>query len=226
MKKTYSDKDLAELIGLVETQFADHLKKAETDLTKTETVIVPEVTPVPTVVVAPAAVVVPVEVKKNEFTYTEEDFKEMDTLYKSMNKDEAEAHYKSLKKAIFGDVQETEIKKSEALDLAKSENDLLKSEVAKITKEKEDLQKNFDKATEVLGKIVKTVPQRKAITEIQFVNKTDTDKKDATKLNKRDVADKLSTQISSGKLEKKDLDAISDYYNKPNGSIELIKHLL
>jgi hypothetical protein len=224
MKKTYSDKDLAELIGLVETQFADHLKKAETDLA-TEAVIAP-ITPV-AIEVAPAVVAEPVvEVKKNEFTYTEEDFKEMDTLYKSMNKDEAEAHYKSLKKAIFGDVQETEIKKSEALDLAKSENDLLKSEVAKIAKEKEDLQKNFDKATEVLAKIVKTVPQRKAITEIQFVNKTEVETKAVDKMSKKDVANKLSTQINSGKLEKKDLDLISDFYNKPNGSIELIKHLL
>jgi hypothetical protein len=223
--KKYNDQELAELIGLVETQFAEHLKKCETtsnDLTKSE----PVVTPVETVV-APVVEAAPVEtpVAKTEIDYSEEDLKEMDTLYKSMNKSEAEAHYKSLKKAIFGDVEETEIKKSEqAMDLVKSELDLAKSENVKVTTENAELKKSLDKLSAVISKIVKTVPERKAITEIQFVDKTDLPKKDEVKLTKSEIANRLSLKIREGKLNKNEMDLVSKYYN--NGSIESIKHLL
>jgi len=84
-KKTYDEKELLALISEVETQFAEHLAKSET-------VIEP--------ISKKEQIEAQAEVEKSEHDYDEEDHKEMDKMYKSMNKSEAEIHYKSVKKAI------------------------------------------------------------------------------------------------------------------------------
>ena len=83
-KKTYDEKELLALISEVETQFAEHLAKSE---------VVIEPISKKEQIQAQAEVV-----EKSEHGYDEEDHKEMDKMYKSMTKAEADIHYKSVKK--------------------------------------------------------------------------------------------------------------------------------
>lgn len=218
-KKMYDEKELLALISEVETQFATHLAKSET-------------------AVEPISKKEPVEaqaIEKSEPDYDEEDYKEMDKMYKSMNKSEAEIHYKSVKKALFGDSEEsTEVKKTEveAKPEVKTEDDLIKSEVEALKKSNEDLKKDLESVTSLLKKAfskpeVKVAPEQKAITEIQYLKKSEDEnknEKDVTKLSKSEINSKLTAQIKTGKLQKNDTDAISAYFSK--GTIDSIKHLL
>ena len=212
-KKTYDEKTLLALISEVETQFAEHLAKSET-------------------AVEPISKKEPIEaqaVEKSEHDYDEEDHKEMDKMYKSMNKSEAEIHYKSVKKALFGAEESTEVKKTEAV----AEESFFKSEVESLKQSNEDLKKDLQSVTSLLKKAfskpeVKGAPEQKAITEIQYLKKSEDevkkDEKDVSKLTKSEINSKLTAQIRTGKLQKNDSDAISTYFTK--GTIDSIKHLL
>lgn len=212
-KKTYDEKELLALISEVETQFAEHLAKSEA----IETISKKE----------------PVEAQaeKSEHDYDEDDYKEMDKMYGSMNKSEAEIHYKSVKKALFGDVEEsTEIKKSET---SIEEDKILKSEIESLKKSNEDLKKDLESVTSLLKKAfskpeVKPAPEQKAITEIQYLKKSEDEikkeEKDVSKLSKTEINSKLTAQIKAGTLQKSDKDAIQTYFEK--GSLNSIKHLL
>jgi hypothetical protein len=215
-KKTYDEKELLALISEVETQFAEHLAKSEQ---ATETISKKEPVEAQTATV-----------EKSEHGYDEEDCKEMDSMYNSMNKAEAEIHYKSVKKALFGDSEEsTEVKKSETSE----EEVILKNEIESLKKSNEDLRKDLESVTTLLKKAftkpeVKTAPEQKAITEIQYLKKSEDEvkkeEKDVTKLTKSEINSKLTAQIKTGKLQKNDKDAIQTYFDK--GSIDSIKHLL
>jgi hypothetical protein len=214
-KKTYDEKELLALISEVETQFAEHLAKSET-------VIEP--------ISKKEQIEAQAEVEKSEHDYDEEDHKEMDKMYKSMNKSEAEIHYKSVKKALFGNSEEsTEVKKSEAV----AEDSFFKSEVESLKKSNEDLKKDLQSVTSLLKKAFskpenKAAPEQKAITEIQYLKKSEdevkVDEKDVSKLSKSEINSKLTAQIRTGKLHKNDSDAITTYFTK--GTIDSIKHLL
>jgi hypothetical protein len=219
-KKMYDEKELLALISEVETQFAEHLAKSESAVTE------------PISKKEPVQAQAAEDLEKSEVEYDEQDFKEMDDMYKSMKKTEAEIHYKSVKKALFGDSQEpTEMKKTEA----NAEVSISKSEFDSLKKSNDDLKKDLESVTSLLKKAfskpeVKTAPEQKAITEIQYLKKTEEtvetkkDEKDVSKLSKSEINSKLTAQIKTGTLKKSDTDAISSYFAK--GSIDSIKHLL
>ena len=249
-KIKYSSEDMAALISEVESQFAEHLAKAEkeqdvkTDLkksAKTSTDNSDE-----SVKDEQEQVVAKSEDKENEsadeFDYDEEDLAEMDKMYKSMTKSEVKAHLESLQKAI-GD-EEQVIAKSEDESEEDSDNDvtdMLKSELSTVKKENEvlkeksdKLEKSFKDLTAALAKFVKgKAPKQKAITKIEYVAKSEEEVKsnkdktdvDVSKLSKSEISKRLSEKIRSGKLEKAEREKINDYYiNKSD--IESIKHLL
>lgn len=243
----YSEKDMAALISEVETQFAEHLAKAEEEqkpnLQKSEEA---------NEVAEAAATTSDTETSTEEFTYDEDDIAEMDKLYGSMSKAEAEAHYKSLKKNLFADeaseeveTQKTEteanaeVKKSEKSDnnLKKfeSENEELKKSNEELKKNYEDLQKNFEKLVSTLTESVKkgSAPKQKAITKIQYIAKSEEENKkedkkeeDVAKLNKSEIAKRLTNKIREGSLKKSDKEAINEYYLEKGKNIESIRHLL
>lgn len=202
-KKTYDEKELLALISEVESQFAEHLAKSEKTSKK-----------------EPA----------EEHGYDEDDVREMDSMYRSMTKSEAEIHYKSVKKALFGD--EESVQKTEAQEEA-NDDGVLETEIESLKKSNEDLRKDLESVTALLKKAftkseAKVAPDQKAITEIQYLNKSEDDLKkderDLSKLTKSEINSKLTAQIKSGKLQKNDKEAIQTYFDK--GSINSIKHLL
>jgi len=211
----YSEKEMAALINEVETQFADHLKKAE-DETKTVELKKNEVE---------TEVETEVELNKSEeFNYDTEDYVEMDEMYNSMSKAEKEAHYESIKKTL----NVTEMAKSENVEV----NDLMKSENTGLKTENEDLKKSLSKLTVAMADFIKgKAPKRKAVTNLEYVAKSETkteekteNKVDLRKLSKNEISAKLTAKIRNG-LEKAERNKINQYYD---GEINIneIKHLL
>lgn len=250
----YSEQDMAALISEVEAQFAEHLAKAEAKveeetLAKSEEEVV-ETAETSDVVAAEASE----EMQKSEeevevnFDYDEEDIAEMDKLYASMTKAEAEAHLASIHKAlgIETSTEEIEVKSEDKAVMAKSEDkaeakseentedELLKSELESVKKENEELKKSFEKLTAALTSYVKkgtSAPKQKAITKIEYIAKSEEevieDKKeeDFSKLSKNEISGRLAQKIREGKLEKSDREKINQYY-LDNAKLETIKHLL
>lgn len=252
MNKTvqYSENDLASLISDVEDKFSKHLAKAETGSedpieNKEE-------------VAAASQEGVESEVAKTEgeaevisFDYDDKDIEEMDEMYSSMTKSEKEAHYKSIKKSIFGGNEEApaqvaksesapaEVKKTEAAPASKNSDEVaeLKGKLEKTEENYADLQKNFQELLGKLGGFVtkgKEAPKQKAITKIEYIAKSEEvpavenkdGEKDLDKLDKNEIASRLSAKVRSGKLEKADKDAINTYYLDRKENIESIRHLL
>jgi hypothetical protein len=92
------------------------------------------------------------------------------------------------------------------------EVELLKSELEAEKASSAELKKSFDKATEVLAKLVSkvTVPQGKAITELGTITKGE-DITGSKELSKSEVTELLKKQDYS-KLTKSDRDAINSFY--------------
>lgn len=255
----YSEKDMANLIGAVETQFAEHLVKAETEkdqkLEKGEKAAqeteeakakAPESVEKSKIEKAEEEAVEASD--KAQLDYNDEDITEMNKMYTSMSKSEAEAHYKSVKKALFGEVskdqseQPSEIKKAETEVEASSDekteekegNELFKSEIAGLKEENEGLKKNLEKLVGSLTKSVKksTAPKQKAITRIEFIAKSEEEtpiekkEEDVLKLDKSEISARLSEKIREGSLKKSEKEAINIYYLDGQYDIASIKHLL
>jgi len=240
-KIKYSEKDMAALISEVEAQFSTRVAKAtaeKTDLKKSEAVAQPVEETKPVVKTAP---------QEQGFDYDEEDIAEMNAMYSSMTKAEAEAHFESLKKALSkGDetpavkAEETTISKSEVKEQPSKTNDeetkLLKSEIESLKSEKEKLEKSFQDLTAKLIEFVKgsKAPKQKAITKLEYVaksedesNKTDVkNTEDVSKLDKNEVSRRLTAKIRSGKLEKAEREKINEFYQSGSKNIESIRHLL
>lgn len=246
MKKKikYSEKDMAALISEVEAQFTNHLAKAEkeqTDLKKSEAAPQPKAEE-NQVVEAQAQI-------EQGFDYDEEDIKEMNEMYSSMTKAEAEAHYEAIRKALSKDAEETpevkaeeviaksEVKADEKSEAGKEdETKLLKSEIESLKSEKEKLEKSFQELTAKLVEFVKgsKAPKQKAITKLEYVAKSEDEGKeptkesqeDVSKLDKAEVSRRLTAKIRSGKLEKAEREKINDFYHTGSKNIESIRHLL
>lgn len=258
----YSEKDMAALISEVETKFAKHLAKAEAEQEYAESEELSEET-VATNKHAQAKAADKVEKSESEevLDYSDEDVAEMNKMYSSMSKSEKEAHYQSVKQAIFGEGQgsekepkasvkaETQGKKelskselpteqAEAETLLKAEVEAKDAEIAELKKSQEELQDKFQTLISTLTKSVKrsAAPKQKAVTQIQYVTKSeegsqDLKKKeevDVEKLSAPEVSSRLTEKIRSGKLEKSDKETINQYYALPVGerNIDSIKHLL
>lgn len=249
----YSEQDMAALISEVEAQFSEHLAKTESneDTNKTEAVEAK---------IEKSEPKVEVEAEKtnetqNGFDYDDEDYQEMDKMYLSMTKSEAEAHYQSVKKTLFGEVEETSEAPAAEVKIEKSENSAEVKIEAKIeTKAKEnDIQKSLEEEKtknvkleksfqELLGKLTsfvkkgKTAPEQKAVTQIEYIAKTEEEKTieknekekvDVSKLKPAEVTARLNEKVRSGDLKKSDRESINDFYlGEKAGDIESIKHLL
>lgn len=215
--KKYSDKEMLALIAKVQDSFTDVLKKAEATaeakLAKSETKTD--------------------EVKKSEENKETEtkieakvESKEIEELYSSMTKSEAEAHFEAIKKVL--DVEEvdgTKMAKSEDEDkLVKSENDKLKSE-------NDELKKSIEKYAEVIKAVTAkfSAPKQKSITNVDFVKKSEDEKasseKDVSALTHKEVIGVLTEKAKNPSLAKKDQELIVDYCTK-RVNVEAIKHLL
>ena len=221
--KKWTEQEMANLISDVETTFSANLKKAEeakiTDLNKSE-----EANAVNTANNNTA------DLNKEELDYDSEDMKEMEDLYSTMSKAEKEVHFKAVKKALFGETEE--ITKSETPVIVDTkELDLVKAEFETTKKENDELKKSLEKLTAAMTKFVKSnkAPERKGITEIQYVNKSEvevvkTEETDFSTLTKSEIDKRLNAKIKSGSLTSQDKESIFSYYDQP--SIGLIKHLL
>lgn len=227
-KMKYSEKDMAALISEVESQFTNHLAKAEkaqiTDLKKSEAAQ-PK---------AEEKQVVEAPAQEQGFDYNEEDIAEMNAMYSSMTKAEAEAHYESLKKTLS---KETEVVAE--VTMAKSEQKseetaILKSEIETLKSEKEQMEKSFQDLTAKLIEFVKgsKAPKQKAVTKLEYVAKSEEEKveekpqEDVTKMDKTEVSRRLTAKIRSGKLEKSEREKINEFYQSGSKNIESIRHLL
>lgn len=204
MKKNYTEADMLKVIQEVEAEFSQALSKAEAE--------------------------VEVETEKED-TSSENFEQEVTELYASMEKSEAETHFKALSKVLnVSDMKKSE--ESEEAKLIKSEIETIKSSNEELKKSNEELKKNLEQAVTIISKITKApaaAPARKAIvSEMEYIKKSEEeneDKKDVKALSKSEISEKLKEQIRSGKLAKKDSDAIISYYdNKTN--LDSIKHLL
>jgi hypothetical protein len=213
----FSEKDMLDLVNDVEREFADFIAKSETQ--ESEELV---------------------KAEENTEGYSDSEIQELDGIYSSMNKAEAEIHYQSLKKALFGKAEESEEEekeekeedkkedsKEDEKEMEKSEKDseisLIKSEKEQLAKENEELKKSMEEIKASLAAFVasKQAPQRKAITDVEVLKKTETENKPLTK---SEIDAKLKSVIRNPSLAKKDREAINSYYF--NGSIESIKHLL
>lgn len=203
----YSEQDMAKLISEVETEFKDYLTKSE----PTEEIA--------SIEVKPEEVATEEVIAKSEFDYDEDDISEMNKMYASMSKAEAEAHYKSIKSIVFVEDESKEMKKSEETEtevneesnLLKSENEGIKVELETKSKEVEELKKNLETLTSIITKVVKTAPKRKAVTQmdgIQYIKKSEEttevedNKVDYSKMEKKEINKVLSTKIRSGEINK------------------------
>ena len=155
------------------------------------------------------------EVDKSEETQIEE-------LYSSMDKNEAETHYSCLKKVLFGKAsEEAPVVKSEESSESNKEVELVKSE-------NETLKKNieaYEKVIEVLKRKV-SAPIQKAVTGLDYIKKSDAEVKEGEKgqLTKSEIDTKLNEVIKSD-ISGSDRNKINQFY-LGKGSFETIKHLV
>ena len=229
----YSEKDMAALIGEVEAQFSEYLNKAEKEkepaMTKSEQIA-------EEVVENAESETVVEKSEESEFNYDEEDFKEMNKLYSSMNKAEAEAPYKSVKKALFGEESEEsekpeqKMQKSESKETEEKEDLIAKSEFEAVKEENDKLKKSIEDLTNAVKNFNKNrAPAQKAITQIKYLKKSEVEEaaeevKSSESLSKSEIARKLSEQIRKG-ASPDDKEKINQYYLDKT-SIDTIKHLL
>lgn len=205
----YSDKDLFQLVAEVESEFASLLNKAESQTEQADAEEVAE-------------------------GYNEEEIQELETIYSSMTKAEAEIHYKTLKKSLFGQEseEETEEQSEEAEEIQaptesfeKSEKEIvLSTQNEQLVKENEELKKSLEEVkTHIQNFVTRQAPQRKAITDIEVLRKTE--EQAPKELTKSEIDSKLKSKVRESSLSKSDRDAINNYYLF-NGSTESIRHLL
>lgn len=106
------------------------------------------------------------------------------------------------------------------------ELELAKSEAAVSKAKADELQKSLDTVSEFLTKLVKTVPQGKAITQYEQVTKSESaGAEQENTLSKGEIASKLSAKAADPTLTKSDRDAINAYYLN-NANVNTISHLL
>ena len=164
-----------------------------------------------------------------DFDYDDDDHAELHKMYSSMGQKEKQAHLDSLHKALGvvakqPDAQpevQPEMVKSEIL--AKNEEvALVKAEVESLKAKNAELQKNMELVKSFLTTVKKSVPERKSITSIDYIKKSEDQEKT---FNKNEIDALLLKKGKEINLSKSDRTAIDNYYL--NGkSVETIKHLL
>lgn len=242
----YSDKDMEALISEVEAEFNSVYKSEDTEETETQDLAKSEDNEVEVEAQAEDSEVETQELAKSEedeLNYDDEDIKEMNELYASMTKSEKEAHYSALKSVLFSEEkvtaeekEEVVAKSEEQVEDSKEESDvsLLKAELEASNEKVEKLEKSLSDLVGLLHKNVKEgkkAPQQKAVTEIQYMKKSEDEavqeKEDAdiSKLSKSEINAKLREKARSTELKKSDRERINAFVLE-NTSIDTIKDLL
>lgn len=182
--------------------------------------------------------------------YDAEDIAQMDAMYMSMSKAELLAHHDSCVRALDAIGAEhvhaapaapaaeapaapaapaAEIDKCGDMSMQKSEAnpelELAKSEVEAQKAKNAELQKSLDTVSEFLTKLVKKVPQGKAITSMEQIAKSEAGASEEKQLSKSEITAILSKKAADPTLSKSDREAINAFYlNQSN--INTISHLL
>lgn len=174
------------------------------------------------------------ESKDEDHGYDDEDMEEMHKMYSSMSKAELKAHKESIEKCYksedmekCGEMSMEKSEKTEEVVVVetKPETDLLKSENEVIKKENEELKKNIDGLISAMNTFfTKKAPSRKAITDIEFVKKSE-ENQEVKPLTKSEISSILSKKVQDPTLSKSDRDAINEFY-LTNAGVEKISHLL
>ena len=212
----YTDKQVDDMLSQVEQEF----EKAIGSITKSEEIEVEAIEE---------------EVETEELAKSEEEsnYETVDELYASMDKSEKEAHYNSVKKAMFGEEEvaatmekseevEVEVEAVEEETMAKSEGEIA------LEVENGELKKSLDNMNELLGKLFnKKAPTGKAVTNISYIAKSEeVNKEDESfsKMSKSEITSELN-KIDYSNLSKTDKTAINEFCLE-NGSVDKIKHLI
>lgn len=187
--------------------------------------------------------------------YDSEDMQHLEKMYMSMSKDEQLVHHDVLRKCMdaaqaapaadaaqaapaaeidkCGDMSMSKTEKTEAATIevkaedvkASPELELAKSEAAAAQAKAETLQKNLDAVQEFLTKLVKKVPQGKAITSYEQVAKSEAAVEEGKELSKSEINTILGQKAADPSLKKSDRDAINAFYLN-GANINTISHLL
>jgi hypothetical protein len=127
-------------------------------------------------------------------------------------------------KAPFDTASGTKLNKSEGNQMDNTELELAKSELEAEKAKTAEMKKNLDGIQEFLTKLVKKVPQGKAITELGVVAKSE-DTKSTTELSETEINKILNKKAGESTLAKSDRDAINDFY-LGDKNFNKISHLL
>jgi hypothetical protein len=166
--------------------------------------------------------------------YDDEDVEEMHKMYGSMSKSELNLHKGAMEKCWMAKCGEMTMDKSEKETIietpivAQEDTSLIKSQNESLSKENEELKKNVAELVNAMASFVtKKAPARKAVTELQYLNKSEEEVKvEAEKqLTKSEITQILSKKAQEPTLTKSDREAIDKYY-LGRGGIESIRHLL
>lgn len=164
--------------------------------------------------------------------YDDEDKEEMHKMYDSMSKGELKVHKDSVEKCWMAKCGEMKVMKSEeetkTESLSKPEEDknieLLKSETETLKKENDALKKSIEQLTAAMTSfLTKKAPERKAVTDIGFIAKSEESKEET--LSKTEIDKILSKKATDYSLSQGDRELIKNYYLS-GASVETIRHLL
>tara|TARA_R100000951_G_scaffold19275_2_gene16091 strand:- start:1405 stop:2070 length:666 start_codon:yes stop_codon:yes gene_type:complete len=217
----YTEKQVDDMLSQVEQEFEKALGSIEKNEETEQVEVIEEVQ---------EEVIAKSEEQSEEVA---EDYETVDELYASMNKGEKEAHYNSIKKAMFGETEE----QSEEQPIAKSEEVQEEVEVAMaksesevaLETENEELKKNLGNVNELLSKLFNKnkAPEGKAITNTSYIAKSEEVNEEDSgfeKMTKSEITSKLNA-IDYTDLTKSDRTAINEFCLE-NGSKDKIKHLI
>ncbi len=233
MSKTYTEQELNDLISKVESEFSAHLAKAEEELNSKLAKSEEEAEEKEEVVEAKEESAEKPEEKKEEEEetsedrpYDEEELELLHKLYAGMSDSEKELHHAAITKCMNKEEKPEEMTKSE--DTKSEELSLAKTEIEALKASNEELKKSLETVIETLNKkFVKqpaVAPQRKAITELTVLNKSEESEK-APVLTHKEVVKKLSKMAATPDLKKSDREAINKFC-VGSGTLDSIQHLL
>jgi regulator of replication initiation timing len=122
--------------------------------------------------------------------------------------------------------EETSVEAKAKTEESKEEVTLVKSENETLKKENEDLKKNMESLIVSMNKFLSTkAPERKAVTDISFIAKSEEVKPETKPLSKSDINGILSKKTQDASLSKSDRELINNYYLN-NAAIDTVSHLL
>lgn len=165
--------------------------------------------------------------------YDEDELEELHKLYKGMSDSERSLHHSVIKKCMAktDDEQKADdqIAKSEKNTIVNEDGakelSLAKSEIEALKMANAELKKSLESIVETLNrKFVKpaVAPQRKAVTELTVLNKTE---QAPAELSRKEIVKKLEKVAATPDLKKSDREVINAYC-VGNGTLDSIQHLL